>query len=308
MAKDTTHRVFHSMGIAVHCTLVGVSEKDAEDRIALAEKIFSEYDIRFSRFKETSELHLLNINSETPQKVSIEMFQVLKKCVALAEQTGGAFDPSVGGVLASFGYGLPTNYTAPNPPPTYRDIKFNDQTLEVTLALGQVLEPASVVKSLAIDEAAKSFRDVPGFLLNAGGDILTHGAFEIESVWNIAIQDPRDARAIVAAVGIKDAGMATSGVYQTRGVKDGKPWHHLVDMRTRENASGITSVTVVAPTCEQADSEATLTILLGTTAGTARLDQTGFPYFLIFDDGTIKKNAAFAALEIPFEKIISANE
>lgn len=305
MPKEVLHRVFHSMGIAVHCTLVGVSSEDADKRVLQAKKIFNAYDTRFSRFKETSELHRFNTSNSVPQKVSIEMFQVLKKCVALAIETHGAFDPSVGGILASYGYGLPANFTLPNPLPTYRDIIFNDRELEVTLAPGQVLEPASIVKSMAIDDAAQVFCDIPGFMINAGGDILTQGMFKNGEPWNVAIQDPRDPRAIVAAVGIQNAGMATSGVYQTQGEHADKPWHHLINMQTKENIRGITSATVIAPTCAQADTEATLAILLGPTDGITRLEQMGFPYFLILDDGAIRKNVAFATLEIPIETLIS---
>lgn len=305
MEIETQHRVFHSMNIAVHCTLMGVTSQEADLCVSEAEKIFKAYDARFSRFKETSELHRLNTSAGVPQKVSIEMFQVLKKCVTLAEETNGLFDPSVGGILASYGYGLPNNFIPPDPLPTYRNIIFNDRALEVTLAPGQVLEPASVVKSMAIDDAAQTFRGMPGFMVNAGGDILTHGAFENRQPWNIAVQDPRDARAVVAAVGIQNAGMATSGVYQTRGEHLGKPWHHLIDMQTRKSAHGIVSATVIAPTCAEADTEATLAILLGSNGGIERLNQTGFPYFIILDDGTIRKNATFTALEIPVETLIS---
>lgn len=293
------------MGIAVHCTLVGVTPTEADLRMAEAEKIFNAYDTRFSRFKETSELHRLNTSAGIPQKISIEMFQVLKKCVALAKETSGAFDLSVGGILASYGYGLPANFTLPNPIPTYEDIVFNERELEITLALGQVLEPASIVKSMAISAAARAFQGVPGFIINAGGDIVTQGAFEDGKLWNIAIQDPRDPRAVVAAVGIQNAGMATSGVYQVQGEHTGKPWHHLINMQNGDSAHGIMSATVIAPTCEQADTEATLAILLGPSLGITRLEQTGSPYFLIFDDGTIRKNAAFTALEIPIETLIS---
>ncbi len=305
MNNKSVHRVFHSMGIAVHCTLVGISEKDAEQRVAIAEKIFTEYDQRFSRFNETSELSRLNSSNGKPQKVSIAMYQILKKCVALAEETNGAFDPSVGGILASFGYGLPKNFAHPDRAPTHRDIVFNDAELEITLALGQVLEPASVVKSMAIDDAASAFDGTPGYMINAGGDIVTHGVFEDGQQWNIAIQDPREQNAIVTAVGVQNVGMATSGTYQTRGKHAGKSWHHLVDMRTKENTQGVMSVTVVAPTCEQADQEATIAILLGRVDGIARLDRTGLPYFIILDHGAIHKNAAFEALEIPFEKLVS---
>lgn len=293
------------MGIAVHCTFVGVTEKEADGYTAEATKIFNAYDTRFSRFKETSELHRLNTSAGMPQKVSLEMFQVLKKCVTLSQETNGVFDPSVGGILASYGYGLPANFALSDPLPTYRDIIFNDRELEITLAPNQILEPASIVKSMAIDVVAQTFSGVPGFMINAGGDIVTRGAFKDSQLWNIAIQDPRDPRAIVAAVGIQNAGMATSGVYQACGEYQGKPWHHLINVQSGSATHGITSATVIAPTCGDADTEATLAILLGPTLGVARLEQTGFPYFLILTDGTIRKNAAFTALEIPFESLAS---
>jgi len=298
------HRAFQTMGMTVHCTLVDILPEEADRLVLEAEKIFNAYDERFSRFKETSELHRLNTGTGA-QKVSIEMFEVLKKCVALAEETGGIFDPSVGGILASYGYGLPENFTPPDPLPTYLDIIFDDRALEITLAPGQVLEPASVVKSMAIDAAAHALREVPGIMINAGGDIVTRGTFKNGQQWNIAIQDPHNAQAIVAAVGIRDAGMATSGVYQTHGEHKGKAWHHLIDMQNGNSTRGITSATVIAPTCAEADTEATRAILLGPTLGILRLEQTGFPYFLILDDGTVRKNAAFTALEVPIETLIT---
>ena len=304
MPQEVLHRVFHSMGIAVHCTLVGVTKENANERVAEAERIFNAYDTRFSRFKETSELHRLNTSAGVPQKVSIEMFQVLKKCVALAKETDGVFDPSVGSILASYGYGLPANFTLPDPIPTYESIIFNERELEITLAPGQVLEPASIVKSMAIDNVAQAFHGIPGFMINAGGDIVTQGAFENGQLWNIAIQDPRDPRAILTAIGVQNAGIATSGIYQTHGEHKGKQWHHLINMQRGDSAHGIMSATVVAPTCAQADTEATLAILLGPSLGIMRLEQSSFPYFLILDDGTIQKNAAFTALEIPIETLI----
>src|SRR3989344_3029677 len=304
MENKILHRLFHTMGIAVHCTFIGISDKDADIRTAEAEKIFSSYDERFSRFKETSELHRLNTSNGIPQKVSIEMFQVIKECVMLSKETSGAFDPSVGSILASYGYGLPANFILPDTIPTYESIVFNNQDLEITLAPGQVLEPASLVKSIAISAAGQAFDGIPGFMINAGGDILTRGTFEKGLPWNIAIQDPRNPRAIVAAVSIRNAGMATSGVYQAHGEHQGKPWHHLINMQNGNTTRGITSATVIAHTCEEADTEATLAILLGPTLGVMRLEQRGFPYFLILDDGTIRKNAAFTALEVPIDTLI----
>lgn len=305
--NEITHHVFHSMGIPVHITLVGVNENDGKKYVNEVEQIFYALDKRFSRFKDTSELHKLNTANGAWTAVSLPMFQVLQKCVALAKETNGAFDPSVGGVLASYGYGLPENFVPPSPLPTFRDIEFNERELSVRLAPGQVLEPASVVKGMAIDEAGRALSDskVPGFMINAGGDIVTHGAYKDGSSWNIAIQDPRNPDAIVGAVALRDAGMATSGTYQTKGVHKGREWHHLVNMETGEPSKGIASATVIARTCEEADTEASLAILLPEPEAIARLNERGLPYFLINDHGLVLKSPAFSELEIPVELLVA---
>lgn len=304
---ETIHHVFHSMDIPVHITLVGVKESEAEKYVSEVEKIFNEYDKRFSRFKETSELHKLNTAGGEWFAASLPMFQVLKKCVALAEETDGVFDPSVGGVLASYGYGLPSNFTLPSPSPAYRDIEFKDLELSVRLAAGQVLEPASIVKGMAIDEAGKSLArsGVPGFLINAGGDIVTRGAYENGAPWNIAIGDPNNLDAIVGVIALRDAGMATSGTYQTKGTNKGQEWHHLIDMRIGKPSDGFASATVIANTCEEADTEASLAILLSERMAIVRLEQRGLPYFLIHKDGRVSKNSAFATLEVPVQSLIN---
>ncbi|MBI5798577.1 MAG: FAD:protein FMN transferase [Candidatus Yonathbacteria bacterium] len=304
---EINHHIFHSMGIPVHITLVGVNEIDARKYVADAEQIFQKLDEHFSRFRETSELHKLNTANGAWTSVSLLMLQVLKKCVALAKETGGAFDPSVGGVLASYGYGLPENFTPPSPLPTYKNIEINEGELSIRLLPGQVLEPASIIKGMAIDEAGRTLIDAgaSGFLINAGGDIVTHGVYKGDSSWNIAIQDPRNLDAIVGAVALKNAGMATSGTYKTKGVHKGEEWHHLVDMRTgKPSGAGTKSATVIANSCEEADTEASLAILLSETEAIARLNFKGLPYFLINNEGKIIKSAAFAALEVPIQSLI----
>lgn len=303
-----THHVFHSMGIPVHITLAGVKKEKVENYIKEIGNIFNKYDERFSRFKNTSELHKVNTANGEWTPVSLPMFQILKESVALAVETGGAFDPSVGGILASYGYGLPEGHTVPSPAPTYRNIEFDDRELSVRLTPGQVLEPASIVKGVAIDEAGKSLaisEDVIGFLINAGGDIITHGPYKNDAAWNIGIQDPRNPDAIVGVVALRDKGMATSGTYQTKGIHQGKEWHHLVDMRTGKPSEGIVSATVIADTCEEADTEASLAILLSEEDALLRLRERGLPYFLIRENGEIKKSATFAALEVPIQSIVS---
>ena len=211
----------------------------------------------------------------------------------------------MGGILASYGYGLPENYISPSNPPSYRDLAFNDRELLIRLAPGQILEPACIVKGMAIDAAAKTLENVPSFMINMGGDLITKGDFENGTPWNIAIQSPENRDAIVAAVGLKNAGMATSGVYQTKGEQNGKKWHHLVNMKNKRPTHGIVSATIIAENCEKADTESSVAILLSPIQATARLERSGLPYFLIDEEGAVHKNAAFAALEVPVQSLLA---
>ena len=102
------------MGIPIHITIVGLPKKEAGEAVKKAEIVFHEYDFRFSRFKPESELMALNMSNGAWHKVGVELFQVIKRCVALSAETDGAFDPSVGGILASYGYGLPKNFISPS--------------------------------------------------------------------------------------------------------------------------------------------------------------------------------------------------
>ena len=51
------------MGIPVHLTMVGLSAKDADEVLQKAVALFTEYDLRFSRFKPESELMGLNASN-----------------------------------------------------------------------------------------------------------------------------------------------------------------------------------------------------------------------------------------------------
>lgn len=55
--------------------------------------------------------------------------------------------------------------------------------------------------------------------------------------------------------------------------------HGLVNMKNKRPTNGVVSATVIAETCEKADTEASFAILLGPIQATARLERSGLPYF-----------------------------
>ena len=309
MAGETLHHVFHSMGIPVHITAVGLDADSFGSACQRASAAFREWDARFSRFKPESELARINselcsggpAGSSLEIAISPEMSAVLRRCVDLAAETDGAFDPCIGAYLAAAGYGLPEAYVLPQRVSTYRDLAVG--TLSLSAPLGTVLEPAAIVKGMAIDAAAAALCDGLGrfgFMINAGGDLLTGGDYSAPQLhWNVGIQNPRDRQRTVTAISVHGAAVATSGTYEVRrSLPTGREWHHEIDARTGEPADGVSSLTVVAPTAQRADELASIGFLFGVERGSAYLESGGVPYLYIDVHGRMFRNKKFAELEL----------
>jgi thiamine biosynthesis lipoprotein len=93
------------------------------------------------------------------------------------------------------------------------------------------------------------------FCLNAGGDIVASGG-----PWRVGVRHPDDADRLCTVLEVTDAAVATSG-HDEHGA-------HLADARTGRPATGLLSLTVVAPTLAEADATATAACATG-AAGVA---------------------------------------
>ncbi len=297
-----SHILFHTMGIPVHVTLAGNNSSSQQHAVReTLYAVFDAWDKRFSRFRLDSELHYINEHSGSSIPVSLEMFSVLVRCRELSLETNGVFDASVGAYLAAAGYGLPNHYILPKKVPTYKDMVLDETTHTVTCARGQVLEPAGIVKGMAIDAAGQTLMESKsGWMINAGGDILTHGPFNIDNnEWRVGIQHPQIPNAIVTVVGVRNEAIATSGTYAVVFRSNAFLSHHQVAMHEGVSTKDSISVTVIAPSAQKADEYASIGILLGKDKGTAYLDRHRVPYLFIGMDGVVTKNGLFMERERP---------
>jgi thiamine biosynthesis lipoprotein len=117
---------------------------------------------------------------------------------------------------------------------------------------GRGFDPCAVVKGWSVQRAAGLLAAAGArrFCLNAGGDVVASGG-----PWRIGIRHPEQADRLCAVLAVTDAAVATSGRYE-RG-------DHIVDGRTGRPATGLLSLTVVAPTLTEADATATAAFALG---------------------------------------------
>jgi murein DD-endopeptidase MepM/ murein hydrolase activator NlpD len=136
----------------------------------------------------------------------------------------------------------------------------------------------------------------PASYINAGGDINIVGSKPDGEKWKIAIQDPLDPQKWAAIVPLQEGSIATSGDYQRYFEEGGKKFHHLLDPGKGMPASGVHSVTVVAPEALTADALATAVFVLGREAGMRLLESLdGVEGAIIDVEGIVHVSSGLAA-------------
>jgi FAD:protein FMN transferase len=126
----------------------------------------------------------------------------------------------------------------------------------------RLFEPTGLVKGWAVQRACDVLRGaLPAHdvLVDAGGDVALACNLLDSPAWTVGIEDPRDRTRVVATLGLRVGGVATSGSAARGG--------HVLDPRTGEpGGDGLLAVTVVAPDLLTADVDATAAFARGADA------------------------------------------
>ena len=160
------------MTITVEVIDEGVVEEDLE-------KVFLYFDYvdqKFSTYKETSEISLINKGEIKESEYSQDMKIVFKLSEETKQLTNGYFD-----------------------------IRKNDGKID----------PSGLVKGWAIYNSSKILKanGFNNFFVDAGGDIEVSGKNLEGDNWKVGIQNPFKPKEIIKVVSLSSCGMATSGTY-----------------------------------------------------------------------------------------------
>jgi thiamine biosynthesis lipoprotein len=240
-----------------------------------------------TRFDHQSEVMQLSTHIGVPVPVSELLYEAVQFAVAVAEESGGAFDPTVGHPMEARGFNREyrtghmvatdlVERTLPGQPNavSYRDVFLNPDEKTITLGRPLILDLGAVAKGLAIDMAARELRHMKNYSIDAGGDVYVAGRNPDDGLWSVGIRHPRSDDQLIDSLRITNMAVCTSGDYERRtSGEDGA--HHILDPRTGASADAVASVTVVAPTAMAADALATAAFVLGPVAGIQLLERQG---------------------------------
>jgi thiamine biosynthesis lipoprotein len=234
--------------VTIHVVRPGEGASDAIDR---AFEWFRQIEACCTRFDPQSELRQLSAHVGAAVPASAILFEAVRMALIVAEETGGAFDPTVGHERSV----------------TWRDVALDAAGRTITLLRPLVLDLGAVAKGLAIDTAARELHAFTDFAIDAGGDLYLGGRNPHGAPWSVGIRHPRLPQEQIAVLSVSDQAVCTSGDYE-RG-------DHILDARSGAPANAVASATVVAPTAMLADALATAAFVLGPAEGIALLDRLG---------------------------------
>ncbi len=196
--------------------------------------------------------------------------RVLAAALDLAEDTGGAYDPTVGPLVNLWGFGpesrpeaLPDadSLAAARERVGWWRVDFDPVSRRLIQPGDVYLDLSSIAKGFGVDIVAELLqsRGFSGYLVDIGGDIRTRGARPDGQPWRIAIERPVPGqREIQQIIEPGDAAVVTSGTYRQFFEIDGERYSHTIDPRDGWPVRhAIVSVTVIAPTATEADGLAT---------------------------------------------------
>jgi thiamine biosynthesis lipoprotein len=236
-----------------------------------------------------------------PAVVNPDVFEVIEQALRYAEISGGAFDPTVGPLVALWGIGgdnprLPAQeeIDAVLPLINWRDVVLDREKSAVFLRRpGMALDLGAIAKGYAADEAAAIIRGagIKRAIIDLGGNILTVGEREDRSPWRVGIQDPLEPRgAYIGVLRTRDKTVVTSGVYERFFEDRGIRYHHLLSPAGGYPArSGLLSATIVASRSIDADALSTSVFVLGYDRGKALIESLeGTAAIFIFEDMSVR--------------------
>ena len=283
--SDVYVHTFAPMGTVVTIQVVGHGETDAlrtarADGVARAASWFDSIEDCCSRFDAESELRKLSNHIGVPTHVSPTLYEAVRFALAVADESGGAFDPTVGHRMESRGFDrhhrtgeVASSGIAATDSVSWRDVQLDESAQTVTLLKPLVLDLGAVAKGLAVDAAARELAPFENFAIDAGGDLYLGGHNAEGAEWSVGIRHPRE-ETLIETLRVSNTAVCTSGDYERKNPADDRD-HHIMDARTGETAAALTSVTVIAQSAMVADALATAAFALGPHDGLEFLERQG---------------------------------
>jgi FAD:protein FMN transferase len=224
-----------------------------------------------------------------------EFAEVLACALQWAAQSDGAIDPTVGPLVALWGFGAHANASPSPPSPAdlaaarfrvgWQRLAFDPAASSILQPGGVSLDLSGVAKGFAVDEVAARLQalGLESFLVEVGGELRGVGHRPGGQPWQIQIDA---ASGVTTRIALGNMAVATSGDRWHLHRHEGRSWSHTLDPRSGEPARHpLAAVTVLHRECMHADALATVLMVLGPDDGFALAQRHGIAALFVCREG-----------------------
>jgi thiamine biosynthesis lipoprotein len=292
-AEATEHLSGRAFGTTWQVT--GPTGGGLEDMRTEVEALFASVDQQMSPWRRDSAISRFNNAQAGWYPMQDELRYVAQSALKLADQSEGVFDPTIGPLVARWGFG-PITEGAPGWSALAVDgagmTKHED---------GLTLDLCGIAKGWALDRAADLLRSRghENLLFDLGGELVALGKHPSGRSWRVAVENPvMDAEA--SAVLRLDPGraVATSGLRTQSYGFSGHQYGHIIDpLRGIPAESQVQSVTVLASDAMTADGWATALFAAGDIHGPVLARAKGIDAVFQIADGPALRLVTTGAIQ-----------
>jgi thiamine biosynthesis lipoprotein len=232
-----------------------------------------------SDYEAESELSLLSGTSGSGKAIPLskDLWTVLSASQNLSKQTGGAFDVTVGPCvrlwrIARFRKTMPDarKLKKARASTGFHNLKLFPKNHAAKLDVpNMTIDLGGIAKGYAADRALAILRKhgIRSALMDAGGDLALGDPPPGRKGWRIEIGGRKHPD--LPVLELANCAVATSGDVEQFVEVDGKRYSHIIDPHTGVGLTTRLQVTVIIPSCMQADSLASALTVLGPQEGSA---------------------------------------
>lgn len=276
------------MGVPTRIVIYSSDRDAATEAASAAYARIGELDAMMSDYRRDSDLNHVNARAGGgTMAVPGELYDILEKAERVSRASGGVFDVTVGPAVALWRRARQTGVLPSEAEVAgarrvmgWEMVKLEGGTRVRLVKPGMRLDLGAIAKGYAAERAVRVLRD-RGFkqvMVGLAGDIVVGDPPPGKEGWRIGVTGERatdrEAKGLPILV-LRNAAVSTSGDSEQFVEVAGRRYSHIVDPATGMGMTALRSVTVVAPTGEEADSLSTAACLLGEARGVVMLERWG---------------------------------
>jgi len=262
-----------TQGTFYHITYKYRKYKDLQPAI---EKLMRNYEMSLSIYEPKSIISRINRN-EPDVEVDDLFITVFEKAREVYEQSGGAFDITVGPLVNAWGFGpVPASKIDSAAIDSLLQFVGMDKVKLVGRKVVKenpsiILDVNAIAQGYSVDvvSAFLEKKGVEDYMVEIGGELKCKGLNPKGREWIIGIDRPVDGNItpgtdVQAVVAVRSKSLATSGNYRKFFEKDGVKYAHHINPKTGfPEMSRLLSVTNLADDCITADAFGTAFMVMG---------------------------------------------